>query len=402
MKRLALALSVVLGLALPGLGFAKDIVIGFTSSETGKLNTDSKLQFQGIELWKDQVNAAGGIKVGHHKDKVKLVYYDDQSQPNRVQQLYARLINSDKADFLFSPYSSGLTATAAIISEQYGKVMVTTGAAEGKTYTLGNKHLFQVYTPANLYLASALDAIKAKDPGAKIALIYENSGFAKAVAAGAKAYAQKLGLNVVIDEAYDSSTTDFSPILNKVVTSGATVLLGGGHFADGSTLARQLYEHKLHLKMISLLVAPDAPKFAELGDAAQGVTVPSQWETEAAYKPDFGPTAQQFTKDFEKKTHQTPGYHAAGGYAAGLLLQHAIEQAGSLNTDKVAAALNKMNTTIFYGHVQFATAPENHGLQIGHSMVLAQWQKGANGKLVKQIVWPTAASTVPLEYPISK
>ncbi len=81
---------------------------------------------------------------------MKLVYYDDQSRSSRVQQLYSRLINADKADFLFSPYSSGLTATAAIISEQYGKVMVTTGAAEGKTYTLGNKDLFQIYTPANL------------------------------------------------------------------------------------------------------------------------------------------------------------------------------------------------------------------------------------------------------------
>jgi branched-chain amino acid transport system substrate-binding protein len=402
MKRIALAALIFLGLALPGLGFAKDIAIGFTASETGKLNTDFTLQLAGIELWRDQVNAAGGVKVGQNKSKVKLVYYDDQSESNRVQQLYTRLISADKADFLFSPYSSGLAATAAIISEQYGKVMVTTGAAEGKTYTLGNKYLFQTYTPANLYLASAMDAVKAKDPGAKIALIYENDGFAKAVAAGAKAYAQKLGLSVVIDEAYDSSTTDFSPILNKVVTSGATVLLGGGHFADGSTLARQLHEQNLHLKMISLLVAPDAPKFAELGNAAAGVTVPSQWEAEAGYKPDFGPTVQQFAKDFEKKVHQTPGYHAAGGYAAGLLLQHAIEQAGSLDTDKVAAALNKLDATIFYGHVKFATAPEQHGLQMGHSMVLAQWQKNATGQLVKQIVWPIAASTVPLQYPIGK
>ena len=49
------------------------------------------------------------------------------------------LILPDKADFLFSPYSSSLTATAAIVTEQYEKIMLTTGAAEGKTYTLTNQ-----------------------------------------------------------------------------------------------------------------------------------------------------------------------------------------------------------------------------------------------------------------------
>jgi branched-chain amino acid transport system substrate-binding protein len=52
-------------------------------------------------------------------------------------------IVQDKAQFLFGPYSSGLVATAAVISEQYGKLMLITGGAEPKTYDLGNKNLFQ-------------------------------------------------------------------------------------------------------------------------------------------------------------------------------------------------------------------------------------------------------------------
>ena len=95
---------------------------------------------RGFELWRDQVNAKGGIKVGNKAYNIKFVSYDDESQNGRVQQLYTRLISQDNAQFLFSPYSSGLTATAAIISEQYGKIMLTTGAAEGKTYELGNKN----------------------------------------------------------------------------------------------------------------------------------------------------------------------------------------------------------------------------------------------------------------------
>src|SRR5581483_5727293 len=86
------------------------------------------------------------------------------------------------------------------------------------------------------------------------------------------------------------STTDFSPIINKIISSGADAFLGGGHYPDGATLARQLYDQKANLKFVSILVAPDSPKFASLGPAALGVTVPSQWEPEVKFNPDFGPT----------------------------------------------------------------------------------------------------------------
>src|SRR5699024_11018634 len=183
MRKFALGLLLVAGLILPAVGQAQStITIGFTTSATGKLNADSKPELLGFEMWRDQVNANGGIKVGGEQYKIELKHYDDQSKAGRVQQLYSRLILQDGADFLFSPYSSGLTATAAVVSEQFGKVMITTGAAEGKTYTLGNSYLFQVYTPAGQYLVSPLRLIKAKDPDAKIALVFSNDGFSKAAA----------------------------------------------------------------------------------------------------------------------------------------------------------------------------------------------------------------------------
>jgi branched-chain amino acid transport system substrate-binding protein len=404
MRKLVVNALIAASLVLPGLADAqtKTLAIGFTTSETGKLNADSKPQLRGFELWRDQVNAAGGIKIGDDHYKVALKYYDDQSSAGRVQQLYSRLILQDNADFLFSPYSSGLTATAAVVSEQLGKVMITTGAAEGKTYKLGNKDLFQIYTPADKYLKSALDVIKAEDPSAKIALVYSNDGFSTAVAEGATAAAKAMGLNIVLDESYASDTTDFGPIINKVVASGANVLIGGGHYADGSTLARQIHDKKVDLRFISLLVAPDIPEFADLGEAALRVTVPSQWEPSVTYKPDFGPTPDAFTKAFEDRFHIRPGYHAAGGYAAGLVLQHAVEQAGAIETDAVAEALDGTDATTFYGHIRFATGAADHGLQIGHDMVLAQWQKGTDGKLRSQVVWPAEAKTAPILYPLKK
>jgi branched-chain amino acid transport system substrate-binding protein len=175
--------------------------------------------------------------------------------------------------------------------------------------------------------------------------------------------------------------------------------LGGGHYPDGATLARQMYDQKANMKWVSILVAPGDEKFGALGPAALGITVPSQWEIQVSYKPQFGPTTAQFNKAFEDKFKAQADYHSATGYAGGQILQHAIETAGSIDPDKVAAALNAIDVTTFFGRIKFATDPAHHGLQIAHQMVLAQWQM-TNNKLGRQVVWPTAAQSANLVYPI--
>ena len=392
MKGLYLIAAGALLASVPAFAADDTITIGMTLSKTGSLNVDSTAQYKGSELWRDQVNAAGGIKVGNKQYKIKFVDYDDQSQGGRVQQLYTRLIIQDKAQFLFSPYSSGLSATAAVITEQYGKIMLVGGGAEEKIFQLGNKYLFQCITAAGHYLTGGIQALKEKTPHANIAFVYSDDPFSKAVVTAARKQATEAGFKEVLVEAYPSSTTDFSPIINKIVSSKADVFMGGGHYPDGATLARQLYDQKVHLRQTTILVAPDSPKFMSLGDAAVGVTVPSQWEPAVTYKPDFGPTPQEFAKAYEAAFHAGVDYHAASGYIEGLLLQHAIEKAGSIDQGKVAAELTKMEVTTFFGKYKVAQDAKNHGLQEAHDMVLAQWQK-KNGELKLEMVWPDAAKT---------
>jgi branched-chain amino acid transport system substrate-binding protein len=300
---------------------------------------------------------------------------------------------------LFGPYSSGLTATAAVIGEQYGALMLTAGGAEPKTYELGNKGLYQVITPAAGYLKGAVEALQAHHPHAKLAFVYSDDPFSKAVIAATKEQAKKAGLEIVMDESYAPTTTDFGPVINKIISSGADSFMGGGHYADGATLARQLYEKRANLKWISILVAPGDDKFATLGAAALGVTTGSQWETSERYKPEFGPTAAEFVKRFRAKFNSDPDYHAASGYASGLVLQRAIEQAGSIDQAKVAAALDAMDVMTFFGRVKFATDPGHHGLQVAHEMVLAQWLMN-DGKLTRHVVWPKEVASATLLFPI--
>ncbi len=386
-------------------------IIGFTTSQTGNLNVESIRQANSLKLWMKQVNDAGGIKLKNGSVvKFETKSYDDESKGNRIQELYTRLINQDKATFLISPYSSGLADAAAVIAEQYSKIIVTTGAASDNTYQKGYTMVYQAYTPASKYLTGAVDMLKKADASVKkIAIVHENDKFSTDVSNALNTYAKAQGYDVVMFEGYDSGTTDFAPFINKIQSAAPDAILGGGHFQDGSTFAKQLYEKNLPVKMVTLLVAPPEPTFAQIGDAAFGVIGPSQWEPQVVFTADtaqeaglpfYGPSSDEFTKAYKATYNEDPSYHSAGGYTAGLILQYAIETAGSLNPNAVRQTLETMNMMTFFGHIQFDTTTTRHGLQIGHEMVYIQWQKDSSGNLVKQVVWPETGASTSLKYPI--
>ena len=413
MKRFGVGFALVLSLSFflasitapPGATAAdKTVIIGFTASKTGKFNVEATRQINGLHLWMEQVNKAGGVKlpdgtVVKFADK----FYDDESKKERVQELYTKLISTDKADFLISPYSSPLTDASAVIAQQYNKIMITTGAASDSTYKKGFTLVYQTYTPASRYLTGAVDLLAKLAPQAKsIAIIHEKDKFSTDVVTALKKYAEDKGYTVPLFEGYDAATTDFAPFINKI-PQPVGAIMGGGHFADTTTFAKQLYEKKVNASMIALLVAPPEPKFAELGGACISVVGSSQWEPQATYSAEsakkagveyFGTTVADFIKSYQAKYNgETPSYHSAGGYVAGLILQKAIQEAGSTDTAKVKAVLDKMNLMTFYGVIKFDDNPKAHGLQAGHEMVYIQWQKDQQGKPVKQVVWPQAAAT---------
>jgi ABC-type branched-subunit amino acid transport system substrate-binding protein len=385
-------------------------LIGFTASQTGSYNVESTRQINGLNLWMNQVNDAGGIKLADGSVvKFESKFYDDESNKDRVQELYTRLSTEDNANFLISPYSSGLTDAAAVIAEQYGKVMITTGAASDSTYQKGYTLVFQTYTPASKYLTGAADLLAATDPSVKkIAIVHENDKFSTDVSTALNDYALSKGYEVVIFEGYDPGTADFAAFINKIGETAPDAIMGGGHFQDGSTFAKQIFEKNVPVKFLALLVAPPEPTFVELGDAALGVIGPSQWEPLANFDAEaassagmawFGASSQEFTAAYTAAYNEEPSYHAAGGYISGLLLQQAIETAGSLETQAVKTALENIDALTFFGHVKFDTTPENHGLQVGHSMVYIQWQKSGD-VLAKQVVWPAEGASAQTVYPI--
>jgi branched-chain amino acid transport system substrate-binding protein len=82
-----------------------------------------------------------------------------------------------------------------------------------------------------------------------------------------------------------------------------------------------------------------------------------------------------------------------------LVLQYAIEKAGSIEPRKVAAQLDKIDIRTLFGRTKFSDDPKRHGLQVGHELVLLQWQM-KDGHLVNQTIAPEGSATAKPQYPM--
>src|SRR5438132_8794955 len=382
-----------------------NIKVGFTISLTGTYNVEGGKSLAGIQAVAGWVNDNGGVTVNGKARNITLDYYDDQSSSTLVPQLYTKIITQDCAQFLLAPYSSGLTGAAAPLAEQYDRVMLSHGGSSDAIWTHGYQNVFGVLSPASTYFKNAIDWLVANNhSGDKLAFLYAGDSFSIAASAAGSRYAVQQGLSVVYNQSYPTTAQDLSSQLTAASqVAKADDLLGGGHYADGLKIVQQLSSVGWTPKFISLLVAVTEPKFQQqLGGAANLVTGPSQSETNVTYNPAsaqtagipwYGPTESQFADYYSNQTNAgAPTYHSGEAGAAILVLANAIEKANSTDTTAVRETILSMHIMTFFGQFQVDAT----GKQIGHSMVLVQWQNGALA-----VVAPSTAASGTVKYPYS-
>jgi len=373
------------------------IRIGMTSPLSGSLAADGQMSLNGLQLWASDVNATGGIYVRSlgRKLPVQLVYYDDQSNTARVAALYPQLIASN-VNFLMAPYSSPLTLAAAPIAEQHHILMLSHGGAADGIWQKGYNNIIGVLSPGSAYMLPVADMLATLTPKpTTLAFFYGNDPFSISIFNGLSPYAIKLGYKVVYNQTYDESASDYTSQLAQIAALKPDVLLGGAHFVDGETIMKNVRSLGINFNAIVLLVAPDDPRFlSDLGSVSNYVITPGQWEPNlefTSFSAYGNITSAQFFSKFTSRFGITPNYEAAQAYAAGLILQKAIYDSGSLDNTVVRNQLGQEDFYTFYGRFKI----DQTGIQVAHSMVVAQWQNGN-----KQTIWPRPVATAPPLYPI--
>lgn len=343
LRRVCAALAALLMLVPAVQAENKPVVFGGAISQTGRFAEPAGRQVNAIKMWVEDVNSRGGL-LGR---KIELRLLDDKSDTQTAVKLYEKLITEDKVDVLLAPYSSAITEAVANINERYKMPFVAYGAASSPIWEKGRKYIFNIVAIAEDYQKGSVHL--AKQIGVKkIAIIGEDSLFPRQSGIGAKQWADKLGLQTVLQENYPQKQTDFTALLQKIKASGAEAIMSNSYFADAAAQLRQMRELNLNFKLFSSTVGPGLPNFAEqLGGTAEYVLGFSQWEP----LPDVlkNPGMKEFVAGYKKRYGEEPNYHAGGAYGALQVTEAAIKKIGSFDNQKLRDELASIDTTTVMG-----------------------------------------------------
>lgn len=334
----------------------KVLKVGAPLPLTGPLAPEGKKQQQGYDLWAEQANQKGGIKVGEDRYKIKMVYYDYQSKTPRAVQLAEKLITNDKVNFLFSPFGSGATKASSGVSEKYGIPTIAPTASSMAVYNQGYKFLFGTFTPNQTLTDPMAQIVKKNVKGSpKVAILARNDLFPLAIAKVMKASAKKHGYKEVFFGTYAIGTMDHASALTQIRAAQPDFFFATGYVNDLILIRKQMADLGVKAPAVGMVAGPAYKEYVEAcGPLAENVLSASWWHPAVRYNGQgvFG-TTENYNKIFKTKYGHIPDYAQASASVCGVILQLSIEKAGTIDPKKVRDAMASLDAKTFFGPVRF-------------------------------------------------
>ena len=344
------------GLAAPAMA-ADPIKIGFGQSLTGGLAVNGKAALVAQEIWRDDVNAKGGI-MGR---PVELVYYDDQSNPATVPGIYQKLLSVDKVNVAVSGYATVQIAPALPVMMQNNRTFVSLfGLAVNSEFHYDR--YFSIIPagpdPKPAFTEGFFDIAMKQNPKPQtVAFASADIEFAHNCVDGARTNAKNAGLKTVYDKTYPGNTADFSPIIRAIQAANPDILLICSYVTDSVGMVRALNEIGYKPKMVGGgMVGLQSPAIkTQLGSALNGIVNYDMWQPAPKMQ---NPAIMDFLKKYQAKAAAAGvdplGYYLPPfAYAQMQVVQQAIEGAKSLDDAKLADYLRKTTFKTVVGDIKF-------------------------------------------------
>ncbi len=332
------------------------IKLGLSAELTGPLAVNGKQMIVALEIWRDDLNAKGGL-LGR---PVELVYYDDQSNPSLVPGIYTKLVDVDHVDLLFAQGTNVSTPAMPTIIEHKMVLMNTFAIAVNDHFHYGRYFQIMPYGPDGRDSISRgyFEAAMTMNPKPKtVALAGADSEFARAVLEGARANAKRLGLSIVYDQAYPPSTADFTPVVRAIKAANPDLVYFGSYPADTVGLLNAAQEVQLSPKVLGGgMVGLQAGGIkAKLGEALNGIVC---FELFVHEKTMNFPGIDAFLAKYQARAKDAGtdplGYYIPPfTYAAAQILAQAVSDTGSLDQEKLAADMHGKTFKTIVGDVTF-------------------------------------------------
>jgi branched-chain amino acid transport system substrate-binding protein len=361
------------------------ITIGLSLSLTGKYSAMGRQAEAAIRLFVADANASSALRIAGERCEFALECHDDASDPARCAEIYRSLCADRRANdnIIFGPYSNRLARVAAPIAEQSGRVLINHGGAGDELYEQGYKLIVGVLSPASDYLRGFVRLLtQLKLWRKRAAIVASKSPFARAVAAGferaaEERVARRRGVRVRVkwNGAFDSASTP-ATLFPALVRNRVNALASAGSYEHDLAVMRAVAASRLNIPVLGCVAAGVRRFASDLGELAEGIVGPSQWEDSLELQPALGPTPAEFARRMRTagaNETDSPDYPAAQIYAAGLLTAAALASAGRCDDATLRAAFSDLRTTTMFGDFSIDRVT---GRQVGHQMLLVQWYRG--------------------------
>jgi branched-chain amino acid transport system substrate-binding protein len=333
------------------------IRIGMSMPQTGGLAGGGKASLLGIEIWRDDVNAKGGLLGGR---KVELVVYDDKSSASETPAIYSKLIDVDKVDLLFAPYATVPTAPIIPMVKQRGLLLIGNFSFQVNS-KVGHDMWFNnaPWGPADSWASSFLD-IGQKAGGKSMALLAADQEFAQNLAKTAREVAAKRNLPIVFDQAYPPNTVEFSSIIRALKATKPDIVYVASYPPDSTGILRAVNEIGIgdSVKVFGggMVGLQFGAVMENMGSLLNGVVNYNTWLPEKSMY--FEGTKEFFDKytkrAVEAKIDPLGYYLAPFGYASGQLVEQAINAVGSLDQKALAKYLRENTHKTIVGPIAFS------------------------------------------------
>lgn len=380
-RRGLIAAALLVGLSSASLA-ADPVKIGIALSMTGNLADSAEHYRKAIELWRDQVNARGGL-LGR---PVELVIYDERSDPATAARLYEKLITDDKVDLLVAPWGSASTATASAVAEKHKRVIINAGGASEKIQQRGFRYTVQSASPISAYV-EGVAPLMTKSGAKTFTMVSRDFNAARDMAAELDKVVKNGTLTMVASEYFPAGTSDYSSAIAKARQQAPDAWISIAYPNEAIEMIKQFRANNYMPKMfISNGVSQEdfITATGKDGEYAIGISL---------YEPGVRTKGNaDFVKAFEAKYGYAPGYYAGFGYSGVTVLEEAVKRTGSLDQDKLRATLGEMEIDTVLGH--YKVDPKT-GAQLGAKGLLVQV---LNGK--REIVWPEDLKTTDAVVPM--
>ncbi|MBX9826078.1 MAG: amino acid ABC transporter substrate-binding protein, partial [Xanthobacteraceae bacterium] len=333
------------------------IKVGAGLSLTGGSAPAGKMLQAAIDIWREDVNAKGGL-LGR---QVEFISYDDQSTPSNVPGIYTKLITVDKVDLLLGPYATNFVAPAMPTIMQHNKMTLSLTAIGINRHFNYPKYFSMVPVGpdgVNAFSKGFFEVAAAQKPKPQtVALLGADAEFARSAIDGAKEELKKHGFRIVYDQSYPPATTDFTPMVRAIQATQADIVYIGAYPPDNVGIIRAANEIGLSPKMfggamIGMLITPIR---VQLGPVANGLVIVETFlpspKLQFAGLDDVMKRYQ--ARAGELKTDPLGYAFVPLGYAAGQVLARAVTETKSLDHDKLADYVRKNKFDTVVGEVKF-------------------------------------------------